>query len=208
MLYEGKTGNHIALYGAKDLLLEFLKTSSIGKWTESRKRRIVTVDRTYQKFQVPHGHTIKSRVEWFGGYLDSDGAVSYHYRPRLLIDCVEHEFLQETRLMLQTLGVFSSVRKVRDRRFQTFHGRTFYCQEAFRLFVGTFGTYELIRLGLAQSTHRLKLVSYLASRNFSSERAVSVNKVCSVLGVHSTYCLRGTRQDNRASPNGILVLIN
>lgn len=58
------------------------------------------------KYTVPHQSPIDSKLRWLEGVCDAGGIINNNI---LLIDCGNYNFAQEIRLMLQTLGVKSSL---------------------------------------------------------------------------------------------------
>jgi ribonucleoside-diphosphate reductase alpha chain len=114
------------------------------------------------KFIVPTAkHTIKSRLEWFAGILDSDGTVAVNgTNKQLQIQSIHKEFLKQIRYMLNTLGVDAKVIKSQDAR-QTLlpdgkGGNKYYtCKTGYRLLVTSAATFKLLQLGLV--CHRLEI---------------------------------------------------
>jgi ribonucleoside-diphosphate reductase alpha chain len=113
------------------------------------------------KFTVPlNGYTIKSRLEWLAGLLDSDGTVSRNGTNESLSICSIHKnFLLEVRLLLQTLGVDSKVTKFHEAGFQMMPDgkggqKDYFRKESYRLLVSSNGLFQLAQLGL--KTYRLQ----------------------------------------------------
>lgn len=113
------------------------------------------------KFTVPlTSYTVKSRLEWFAGLLDTDGTVCRNgTNESLSITSVNKEFLLAIRLMLQTLGVDSKVtlsREAANRLMPDGKGgsKEYWCQKSHRLLIASNGLFQLSLLGL--KTNRLK----------------------------------------------------
>lgn len=164
----------IDLYGKKKGLLSQLvvrnKMSSNGKEKTSlaicddvKQDRLVCklpLDIS-RKFTVPlNGYTVKSRLEWLAGLLDSDGTVSRNGdNESVSVSSIHQAFLLEVRLMLQTLGIDSKVIKTQEEGMRLLPDskggqQEYFCQKVYRLLISSHELFQLGQLGL--KTHRLK----------------------------------------------------
>jgi ribonucleoside-diphosphate reductase alpha chain len=107
-----------------------------------------------QKFAVPFDLSIKSRLDWFAGILDTDGAVLKNPNSVCLqVSSVNEGFLNDIRLLLTTLGVQAKVTSATEAGFRPLpdgHGgsKDYYCQKLWRLLVNASDTHKLASLGL------------------------------------------------------------
>lgn len=203
---DGVTGV-IALYGKKKELLGYIearnKTWSCGSHSKDLQEKAIYLDTKQDrivvklpqevppKFTVPEvHHTLKSKLEWLAGLLDSDGTVAKNGTNESFQICnTEKEFLIEVMLMLQTLGVNSKVTLSYPSR-QTLMpdgkgGEKYYsCSELYRLLIPSDSVFRLSELGL--QTHRLKRTKRKPQR--SAAQYVTVVSVSKVLEKKATYC--------------------
>ena len=160
------------------------------------------------KFFVPlNGYTVKSRLEWFSGLLDSDGSIARNgTNESLQVVSVHIEFLREIQLMLQTLGVTSKINNhaeegIRKMPLNDGSGNNgeFHCRESWRLLVSSSGLFKLSQLGL--ETYRLVWSKRLPQRN--AEQFVTVVDVVDNGRYDDTYCFNEPKR-NMGMFNGIL----
>lgn len=175
----------LRLYGDKHDLLEHLdiRTSSGIPTKEGVINTTLNKD-ILPKYEVPHEYSTKSKLEWFAGLLDGDGWGNG--REGLQIASIHEEFLEEVRLMLQTLGVASRHTKVRDAGMTQFkEDQKYYPTKAiYRLVISGSETQKLIGLGL--KTHRIQLETEELQR--SATHFVQVVSVEDLGRVDDTYC--------------------
>jgi len=111
------------------------------------------------KFTVPHKSSISDRLRWFEGYCDADGTIARNgTNEALQCSSINLGFLNQIRLMLQTLGINSKVtlsQKARDTMMPDGKGgkKLYHCKEIYRLLVTSNGLYHLKTMGFAP--HRL-----------------------------------------------------
>jgi ribonucleoside-diphosphate reductase alpha chain len=193
----------IQLYGEKKKLVENLAIKS-GSNVEQAQGRLsyVLVDDLPAKFTVPHNKSIKSRLTWFAGLLDADGTVARNgANESLQVGSIEFNFLNEVRLMLQTLGVTSKVTLMREAVTKKFaDGQDAYdCQPLYRLLINSIETQRLVDLGL--KTNRLQISK--ATPNRSAHHFVQVVSVLDEGRFSDTYCFSEPKR-HMGVFNGIL----
>lgn len=214
--------SQIRLYGDKKLLVNYLdcrkKKINNGKNTDEdyivesvydTLTVFVPEDMELSKTFVPSAsYSIKSRLDWLAGLLDSDGTVTENQQgsQTFQIGSVELEFLRETQLMLQTLGIHSTIRKgvpEGERLLPKNDGSgvnsPYYCKQSYRLLVSTVGLYKLKKLGLC--TRRLKFSGVKPNRDaryFS--KVISVEKLDYL---SDTFCFT-EKNRGKGMFNGIL----
>lgn len=160
------------------------------------------------KFFVPTcKYTIKSRLEWLAGLLDSDGTLCVNDKTQSFQICsVNPEFLKEAQLMLQEIGVQSKVTEnvkagVRPLPANDGSGNSklFNCKTTFRLLINNTGIVKLLDLGLV--THRLKPTDHKPNRQ--CDQFIKVTSVEDYGRVDDTYCFTEPKR-NLGMFNGIL----
>ncbi len=180
----------IWLYGDKRALVEEFRTSAQTiTFGEDRDTIYFGKARIAEKFTVPHNTDLNTRLEWLAGLLDSDGTVARNgSNESLQIASVHPEFLDEVRLLLNTLGCDPKITKARDAGGYLFpNGKggvaEYTCKAVYRLLLNSNDTYNLQRLGL--HTRRLKLSGNEPKR--SAKQFVKVTAI-SDGGFEPTYC--------------------
>lgn len=176
------------LYGEKKALVGHFAIKS-GSYVEQDSGRLsfTLVDDIPAKFTVPHDYSIQSRLNWLAGLMDADGTVARNgTNESVQIASIEKPFLDEVRLMLQTLGVHSKVTLMREATVTRFaDGQPAYeCQPLYRLLIGSVDTQKLLNLGLV--THRLKIERRAPNR--SASQFVQVVCVTDEGRSDDTYC--------------------
>lgn len=196
----------ITLYGDKKLLFDKIevRTSSYEE-TAQQTVNLMLPDEIPDKYVVPINASLKCRLEWLAGILDSDGCVARNGSNEALQICSIHfEFLDRIRLMLQTLGVQSKVSLFAGERKTLLPdgkgGRKEYdCKPLWRLLISSSAVYILKLLGL--TCYRLQIAGEEPQRN--AEQFVTVVSVVDDGRTDDTYCFN--EPENHAGVfNGIL----
>ena len=202
----GYISKGVILYGDKKNLIPYLQIRS-SSFKEDAQGRINTMlpDELSDKYYVPINSSLNCRLEWLAGLLDADGSVARNGTNESLQICSIHfEFLDRTRLMLQTLGVQSKVTLSYNER-KTFMpdgkgGRKEYdCKPLWRILISSASLYKLKLLGL--NCHRLVIKGEEPQRN--AEQFVSVISVVDNGRTDDTYCFNEP-ENNAGVFNGIL----
>lgn len=207
-----ETTGRVYLYGDKMKLKDEPEFNIGGtKWNGDG---VVRITRDYRnilmkKFFVPSNkYTIKSRLDWLAGIMDSDGSIyrngSNH---QLVLSSVNKEFLNETKLMLQTLGVDSKVtlnmtaglRKLPLNDGSGEYGE-FMCQEAWRLIITSNGLGRLIDLGI--EFKRLDVSEYEYPQR-DAKHFIRVTSIVDNGRIDDTYCFTEPKR-HMGMFNGIL----
>lgn len=201
-------GQRVYLYGEKMKLAEYFTDGS--NWTEQpAQNRIYKHYRDLEnKYFVPDTrYTIQSRLDWLAGLSDSDGCI---YRngenQQLIISSVKRGFLNETMLMLQTLGVSAKIRqmsKYGDRLLpannKSGNLEYFTCEDGYRLIITSNDLQKLLELGI--QFKRLAVVKHVPQRD--AKQFVKVLDVDHCGRYDTTYCFTEPER-NMGMFNGIL----
>lgn len=184
----------IYLYNSKqDLLDEFKDVARTVNVQSIQNRTIIRANGLQPKFFTPDSnYTIASRVEWLAGLLDSDGCLLTNGDSQTLqVASTEKEFLKEVQLMLQTLGVQSKVKHVRDSGLYNLPKNDgsntlglYACKDVYRILISGNGVNTLLSLGL--NTRRLNITNHVPNRN--CERFVTVQEVVYTRRRDNVYC--------------------
>ena len=196
-------------YGEKQSLIQHCG-DIFTSWYDQpdQDRQYGETDKLQNKFFVPDAsYTVGSRLEWLAGLFDSDGCVLTNGNTQSIqVGSIRPEFLNDVRMMLQTLGVNAKVTKVHDGGVKMLPKNDgsdefseFVVQPFHRLLIGQSGVRKLVYLGL--TTHRLVFNKNVPNRN--AEQFIKVNSVVDAGRISDTYCFTEQLR-NMGMFNGIL----
>lgn len=202
-------GKRIYLYHDKRKIRKHL-SDIFGKWTvqENLNREYAHSVHLKDKFFVPlDNFSVDSKVQWFAGLCDGDGTVARCGNTQSIqVGSVNKNFLLETQLMLQTIGVSSKVTLTRDAgtyQLALNNGSgdcgDFECKAAYRLLIGQTGINILQSLGF--KPHRLSLTDHQPNRECT--QFVKVVAVLDEGRYDDTYCFNEPKR-HMGVFNGIL----
>jgi ribonucleoside-diphosphate reductase alpha chain len=202
--YEGEGKPRVTLYPGKHHLVEYLENRlEVRPEIDGRLNVRLPIDLP-SKFEVPSAHSITSRLQWLEGLCDTDGTVSRNNENESIqISSINHDFLLNVRLMLQTLGISSKVTLSREAGFTELPNgkggvQNYETQNVYRLLINSNGLYKLLALGF--SPKRLKVLSKKPQRD--ATRFISVTDI-QLAGVGDTYCFNEPKR-HYGIFNGIL----
>jgi ribonucleotide reductase alpha subunit len=181
------------LYGVKQGLIPHVACERVGQPDlEHDRTRVVIAQDVPDKFVVPHGASVRSRLDWFAGLADGDGSVQHNPRSvGIGISSVNRAFLSEVRLMLTTLGVQAKIASMSEGGVRLLPdgrgGKTRYLtQPCFRLLINATDTHRLVRAGLR--TRRLDLRAAEHPPQRDARRFVTVEAVERIEPAPVVYC--------------------
>ena len=213
--FSGDGGYHrgkgrVYLYHDKQKLLSKLQNVSNVKTEEKQNRQSVYFEEgtLKEKFFVPlDNYTIESRLQWLAGICDSDGTVARNGdNESLQISSTQLTFLQEIQLMLQTLGVTSTINEAREEGWTDLplndgsgENGKYYCQKAYRLLISSNSLFKLSELGF--ETNRLQWKKRKPHRECG--RFMTIKSVEDLGRFDDTFCFRESKR-NMGMFNGML----
>lgn len=159
------------------------------------------------KSYVPIDRGFSYKMAWLAGLLDADGTVTRDKNGSgFQIASVDHDFLNNVRLMLTTMGVRAKVVSAAPAGNRTMPdgkggSAEYFCKETKRLLIGNTDAYNLMQLGLGEYMLRLDHDGGRPQRD-----ARQFVKVVSVedLGItEMTYCFTEPKT-SRGTFNGIV----
>jgi intein/homing endonuclease len=181
------------LYGIKQGLVKYLDCDRVGEPDEELDRtRVVFPEQMPDKFVVPFGASVRSRLDWFAGVLDGDGAVVRNPKSvNIQLPSINLTFLRDVRLMLTTLGVQAKIALAREEGMTLLpDGRggekEYLTQDCYRLLINATDTHRLVVLGL--KTHRLDLTLAKEKPQRDARRFVTVVSVEKLPRAKTVYC--------------------
>lgn len=218
--------SHIRLYDEKKKLISYLDCRK--KKVSSGVERGINTDKDYKsetanatltvyvpedmelsKSFVPDGsYTTKSRLDWLAGLMDSDGTllINESKSETSQITSVDLGFLRKIQLMLQTLGVHSTIRKglpegkrLLPKNDGSNESKLYDCKESNRLLISSMSLFQLKALGL--STKRLNISGNPPNRD--ARYFSKVVSISSLEGLHDTFCFT-EKERGKGMFNGIL----
>lgn len=206
--YNGKP--FIYLYHEKQKLLDKMEKVSKVYLDKKQNRNTVYFEEgtLKEKFFVPlDNYTLESRLKWLAGICDSDGTVSRNgSNESLQVGSIHLSFLQEMQLMLQTMGVTSTINEACDEGWVDMPlndgsgGKgSFYCQKAYRLLINSNSLFKLSELGFV--THRLQWSKRKPNRE--CDRFVTIKSVEDLGRYDDTFCFTEPKR-NMGMFNGVL----
>jgi ribonucleoside-diphosphate reductase alpha chain len=180
----------IALYGEKKKLIDHLdiRTSS-GVEDSFGRRNVYLYHDIPTKYAVPMNATIKNKLEWLSGLMDADGTTIDGTNTSVQIASINYTFLNDVRLMMQTIGVRAKVTLMRGpEKHMMSDGcgalKEYDCKPLYRILVRGEDVSSMVGLGL--NTRRLVLVQNPVKH--SAMRDVKVVSVEDCGRVSDTYC--------------------
>jgi ribonucleoside-diphosphate reductase alpha chain len=197
----------IALYGEKKKLVDLLEVRTMSGIEDASGRLNIRLPMDLpKKFKVPLNASLNDKLRWFEGYCDGDGCVCrVDTSITIQITSIEHKFLDEIRLMLQTLGVNTFIangQSAGQRSLPDGHGgmRLFNCKETKRLLVDCNALWRLVQLGF--SPKRLD-ISGIHEPQRAAARFIKVVEVIRENRRSPTFCVNEPLR-HTAVFNGIL----
>ena len=161
------------------------------------------------KFFVPFSYRLEDIMEWLSGYADGDGTIlNNDGNISLQIGSINLEFLQNIRLLLQELGVYSKINKSRDERMTlmplnngTDEYGYFKCKESYRILITHNNLKKLVDMGF--KTYRLKFdLNHIPNRDATNfEKIINIEEIEQL---QDTYCFTEPLR-NMGMFNGMLL---
>ena len=197
----------IDLYHEKRELVEFIdvrnktqgsryysrELNELAIYEDEKQNRTVCKlpkDMKPKNFVPLNGYTIHSRLSWLAGLFDADGCVvTVDDNQSLQLSSIDFEFINNVRLLLQTLGVDSKVTKGISAGMRLMPDgkgglKKYHCKETKRILITSNGLYKLATLGFV--TNRLKWTVKKPQRD--AKRFIQVLEVIDEGKVADTYC--------------------
>lgn len=158
----------------------------------------------YKKNWVPLEGILQYKLDWLAGVCDSDGTVTRDENGNgIQITSIDHNFLEEIRLLLSTMGVSAKIvggnpagiREMPDGRGGS---KEYECKETKRILIGNWDTYHLMSLGL--KTERLDLHGHAPQRDARRfVRVKAVEPFIDDFGMQvytETFCVNEPKRNN------------
>ena len=195
------------LYDNKKELLQYIEHRLEPINEEKHNRISVSLPGDMsEKYDVPSNNcSIKTKLDWFAGYCDADGTIALNgTNEQLQVASINHEFLVNIKLMLQTCGINPKM-KLSTAREQSYlpDGKGGYkyfdTQPVYRLLITSYDLYNLVQLGF--KPHRLVISGTQPQRN--AKQFVKILKIENENRISDTYCFTEPKK-HMGIFNGIL----
>jgi len=203
----------IDLHDNKQLLLN--RFSNYRRTSYHKEGRILRLDYSAgilkNKFFIPSNkYSIESRLRWLEGYLDADGTLTNNQGTESIqVASIELEFLQNLFLMLQELGIHSTITKIRDACYIKLPKNDgsnelgdYWCKDTYRLLIAGSELNKLLNLGYSASRVQPTKRHYQReARQFVQVTSVDINEepaatYCGTNSVNETLMLNGVQTLN------------
>lgn len=156
---------------------------SVRTW---RDRNTYVVDRDIVKYEVPVNSSPAHKLRWLEGYMDGDGTVIRNDGiENIQAASINREFLTDVRLMLQTIGVDSTVTRARVAGTASLPGGEYDTKELWRIQVGSSGLRTLMAMGFSPA--RLEITGG-RPRHHDTHRFARIVSVEDHGDVEDTFC--------------------
>ena len=205
--------NLIYLYHAKRKLFKTISKEinsdiiSVGKNNDRITIRIRTKVLKPKYFVPDSSYTVKSRLDWFAGYMDGDGVVFRNNgTTSLSFSSVNKDFCNDVMDMLLSLGVtsrFSTGIEEGMRILPDGKGgkKQYMCKTSYRVVISSNGLSKLIDLGI--KFNRLVIPNNRRIPNRCATHFVKVKSITKLEGKHDTFCVFEPK-NNSVIFNGIM----
>ena len=193
----------LSLYKEKIKLMDKLSYRSKGQLINDKITLCLDVNIS-EKFKVPFNNSLKSKLEWFAGYVDADGCITKNEENQSLqVSSINKEFLRQVKYMLQTCGCnpkFSQISEAKITLLPDGKGgqKDYNCKPLYRLLLTSFDLQTLINNGF--ETNRLKINKEHVQR--SSSHFIKPVSVTTTGRIDDTYCFTEHKR-NAGIFNGI-----
>ena len=193
----------VSLYGEKIALMDKLAYRTIGSLQNNKLNLTLDVNIS-DKFFVPLNNSLKSKLEWFAGYADSDGCIVLNGpNQSLQVSSIDEDFLKNVKFMLQTCGCnprISLCTEAGNKELPDENGgrKEYNCKTLYRMCLSSFDLQTLLNNGF--NTHRLKI-----NKEHVQRSACQYNNPVEVIKtgrVSDTYCFTEPKR-NAGIFNGV-----
>lgn len=184
---------YLYLYGQKEKLIDKFVDGTIREDTACDQHRLCFIIQKYKnyfdkEYVISCEYSIKDRLSWLAGLVDSDGSRNSE-DGSISITSVKKEFLKKVQLLLNTLGVHSTLalsKNAAKKLFSDHKGGKIECdcKNLYRLTISAYNV-KLLR-GLGFETYR---VNTIVNPNRNASRFITIVSIepCDI--VENVYCL-------------------
>lgn len=193
----------IVLYSDKKDLIDKLDVTSHREYADHDKI-VCTLNNSYEKDFVPFDANVQDKLAYLAGLIDSDGCLN-SAEGSVAISSINYDFLTNIRLLLNTLGVHSSVcsmkeagKKMLPKNDGSGEYAEYDCKTSYRLLISAYYVQGLLELGL-----KLNRVSVNPDTNRNAGRFIQVVSIEEAEVVDTVYCMNEPKNHTFIA-NGVL----
>jgi len=185
--------SRIYLYDDKRILLSRFSTPNNLRNYDRRLELEYTSGQLQPKFFIPSAdYTVSSRLNWLAGIVDADGTLTTNNGTESIqLTSVNLDFLKAIRLMLQELGIHSTISLKSDSKYQSLPAndgtnsyKEYWCKAAYRLLIAGSQLNALLELGFAPS----RVIPTRREYQRDARQFVTVSSVTDSGEIAPTYC--------------------
>lgn len=158
------------------------------------------------KYFVPLNYSIETKLRWIEGLFDADACINASKQGHTSIQftSVNYTFIKEVQLLLTTLGVYSSIKCVRDVCTQLFPDgnggfNEYNCQPVYCLYITQYYVNKLEEVGFSPKRLQLNTTNSITQ----NKQLIRVISVIDTLIDSETYCFNEPK-NHTGIFNGIL----
>lgn len=191
----------------KKTLLPYLATSSYS--CNNKQNKIIcyiTHKINKDKYYVPLNYSINTKLRWIEGLFDADACIKISKQEHTSIQftSINYTFIKEVQLLLTTLGVYSSIKCVRDVCTQLFPDgnggfNEYNCQPVYCMYITQYYVNKLEEIGFSPKRLQINTTNSIAQNN----QLIRVVSVIDTLIDSETYCFNEPK-NHTGIFNGIL----
>lgn len=191
---QSNTQDRISLYhGKKTLLTALSGYTSANTDSEGRTNVVYDTGVLGNKYEVPSSeYSVSSRLEWLAGLFDGDGTLTDNKGAQSIqLVSTNRKFLQDLVLLLQELGVYSSVSLMQEAEYRKLPAndgsgelKEFWCKASYRIMIPGSSLNQL--LDLDYQGYRVQ--PYYHTYNRQATRFIQVVDVIDNEEIAPTYC--------------------
>ena len=184
----------INLYGEKKKLSDFIECRNDLKIIKGKNNDIVRLNSDIaDKYFVPINYSIETKLKWLAGLCDGVGCLTISDNNKSIqISSIHLEFLDNLRLMLNTLGINPKISVIHG-------GNKFDCKKCYRILLSSNHLYHLNQLGF--KTNRLDNTCEKPQKEAST--FITITKITDSDRHDDTYCFN-EQEKHSGIFNGIL----
>lgn len=181
----------IDLYSEKYGLLDKLNVREYGAFSvkQNRQRTILELDNKSledslsKAFVFDEQYTVKTRLSYLSGLLDSDGTINSSDGNISITSC-NKEYLTSIQLLLTTLGVGSTLSLYKKEEYKAIGDGVYFTKNNYRILISSFNVTKLISLGL-----KCNRVELFANTTVDRSRFITIRSIEKLEDQEPTYCL-------------------
>ena len=198
---------NIQLYGEKKKLLKYFGVSLENNKNKNPYQFYLTNKIENDKFFIPFGYSIKTRLDWLSGLFDADACINLNSKKTstsIQYSSINYDFIKGVKMLLTTLGISSNLKKTKECSFSNLpNGKGGYSdyetKDLYTLYLTLCDVKKLVDLGL--DTKRLNILVDDSIK--PKKKLIRVEQIIDLGVDEMTYCFNEP-EEHAGVFNGIL----